>query len=267
MIEYYTIFLPKSNREVKLEISGPRYRNGIKFDTFYLLDGQNAFLDSHAAFGRSIRATKCFSIAAKEMNKRILGVAIHNSGSDLGRVNEYAPFKIVNSPIDEWNKQDITECQNFCDDFINTIIPFIEKNYNTYQDMNHRFLYGSSLAAITALYIGFKYKDVFKYIGAFSTATFLFKDELYKFLNEHKDKNKDIFLYVGKKETSDDSYDENIYMDSVKELYDYFKNNNNRVRLSIDLNGIHDEETWGKHLFEFFNFIYSDDIFISYNQK
>ena len=127
MIEYYTIFLPKSNREVKLEISGPRYRNGIKFDTFYLLDGQNAFLDSHAAFGRSIRATKCFSIAAKEMNKRILGVAIHNSGSDLGRVNEYAPFKIVNSPIDEWNKQDITECQNFCDDFINTIIPFIFK--------------------------------------------------------------------------------------------------------------------------------------------
>ena len=239
MIEYYTLYLPKSNREVKLEISGPRYRNGIQFDTFYLLDGQNAFLDSHAAFGRSIRATKCLSIAAKEMGKRILGVAIHNSGSDLGRVNE---------------------------DFINTIVPFIEKNYNTYKEKEHRFIYGSSLAAITALYIGFKYKDMFKYIGAFSTATFLFRDEFYKFLNKNKDKNKDVFIYVGKKETSDDSYDENIYIDSAKELYEYLKNNNNRVRLSIDLNGIHDEETWGNHLFEFINFIYNDDIFISYSK-
>ena len=266
MIEYYTLFLPKSNREVKLEISGPRYRNGIKFDTFYFLDGQNAFLDSHAAFGRSIRATKCLSVAAKEMGKRILGIAIHNSGSDLGRVNEYSPFKIENPDIDEWKSQDVIECQNFCYDFVNTIIPFIEKNYDTYKDKNHRFIYGSSLAAVTALYIGFKYKDLFKYIGAFSTATFLFKNEFYKFLDENKDKNKDVFIYVGKRETSDNSYDENIYIDSAKELYNYFKQNKNRVRLSIDLNGIHDEETWGNHLFEFINFIYNDDIFISFQK-
>ncbi len=264
MIEYYTLYLPKSNREVKLEISGPRYRNGIKFDTFYFLDGQNAFLDSHAAFGRSIRATKCLSVAAKEMGKRILGIAIHNSGSDLGRVNEYAPFKIQYSASDEWDKQRVKDCMNFCDDFVNTIIPFIEKNYDTYEDMNHRFIYGSSLAANTALYIGFKYKNLFKYIAAFSTATFLFKDELYKFLNKHHDESKDVFIYVGKNESSDDSYDKNLYMDSAKELYDYFKKKKNRVRLSIDLNGIHDEETWGNHLFEFINFIYNEDIFISY---
>lgn len=264
MIEYYTLYLPKSMREVKLEISGPRYRNGIKFDTFYLLDGQNAFLDSHAAYGRSIRATRCLSIAAKELGKRILGIAIHNSGSDLGRVNEYSPFKIKNSPIEEWEKQDITECENFCYDFVNTIVPFVEKTYNTYEDPEHRFIYGSSLAAITSLYIGFKYKNLINYIAAYSTASFLFKDDLFDFLNKNKNKDKKVFLYVGKKETSDDSYDENLYFNSALELYDYFKENKNKVRLSIDLNGIHDEETWGNHLFEFFNFIYNDDIFYSF---
>ncbi|MBQ6782544.1 MAG: hypothetical protein IJP63_00880, partial [Acholeplasmatales bacterium] len=100
--------------------------------------------------------------------------------------------------------------------------------------------------------------------AAFSTATFLFKDELYKFLNKHHDESKDVFIYVGKNESSDDSYDKNLYMNSARELYDFFKKKNNRVRLSIDLNGIHDEETWGNHLFEFINFIYNEDIFISY---
>ena len=264
MIEYYTLFLPKSNREVKIEISGPRYRNGIKFDTLYLLDGQNAFLDSHAAFGRSIRATRCFSIAAKELGKRILGVAIYNSGSDLGRVNEYSPFKIENTLSDEWKEQNLEAFNNFKYDFYNTIIPFIDKNYNTYDDPNHRFIYGSSLAAVTAIYFGFDNKKLFNYIGAFSTASFLFKNDFYNFLENNKDKNKNIFLYVGKNETSDNSIDDKLYIDSAKELYDFFKKNKNRTRLSIDLNGIHDEETWGNHLFEFINFIYNDDIFYSF---
>lgn len=88
MVEYFTLHFPKSNRDVKIEVSRPRILEGVTFDTLYLLDGQNAFKDSHAAFGRSIRATKKLQFAALEMNKRIIGVAIHNSGSDIGRINE-----------------------------------------------------------------------------------------------------------------------------------------------------------------------------------
>ena len=113
MVEYYTLFLPRSNREVRIEVSVPRFQSGIQFDTLYLLDGQNAFKDQNSAYGRSIRATKCLSFTAKEMGKRIIGIAIHNSGSDLGRVNEYAPFKIVNSPIEKWNLQDLDELAYF----------------------------------------------------------------------------------------------------------------------------------------------------------
>lgn len=260
MIEYFKLYLPKSHREVKIDVSVPRYDKSIKFDCLYMLDGQNAFKDSRASFGRSLRATKAFGFTSKEMGKRILGIGIHNSGSDLGRINEYTPFKIDNPAYEEWKNQDIEICKNFCDDFINTIIPFIEKKYNTYKSSDHRFIYGSSLAAITAIYLGVRYNK-FNYIGAFSTASFLFQNEFYQFLDNNDLNKKNIFLYVGKFESSDDLYDKNLYFNSSYKLYNYLKEKKIRTRLIIDSKGEHNEETWGRHIIDFINFIYFDDIY------
>ena len=264
MLESYNLYLPKSKREVKIDISIPRDREGIIFDTLYLLDGQNAFSDSKAAYGRSIRATKAIGFTAKLMEKRILGVAIYNSGTNEGRINEYTPFYIDREESMEFQTQNVENCYNFCDDFISTIIPFIENKYNTYKDKEHRFIYGSSLAAITALYISHKYPDSFNYIGAFSTASFLFEKEFTSFLRDNINNDKKIFLYVGSKETSDSTFDKENYLNSSITLYTLFKENGYNIRLSIDPNGKHNEETWSKHLFEFINYIYYDDIIISY---
>ncbi len=261
MLEYYRLYLPKSKREVKIEVSVPRFRNGITFDTIYFLDGQNAFKDSHASFGRSIRAAKALGLAAKEMEKRILGVAIYNSETELGRINEYSPFKIKKCAFEEWKKQDIKVCKNFCEDFIHTIIPFIEKKYNTYKSFEHRAIYGSSLAAITAIYLAYNYKDSFKYVGSFSTPSFLYEEEYYKFLTNNKKEDVEVFLYVGKQEQSDDIYDKAIYYNSSMKLYHWLKENKIRTRLVIDPSGVHNEETWGNHILDFINFIYFDDIF------
>lgn len=259
MNESYKLYLPKSKREIKLDISLPKNREGITFDTLYFLDGQNAFSDSKAAFGRSIRATKALNSTAKYLHKRILGVAIHNSGTDLGRVNEYTPFYLTNEESLKYQTQNIETCHNFCDDFISTIIPFIETKYKTYKDPEHRFIYGSSLAANTAIYLAFKYKNSFNYIGAFSTASFLFEEEFISFIKDNKDTNKKIFLYVGEKEESDAMYQRDTYLNSSKLLFDTFKSLGNRIRLSVDVNGLHNEETWGNHIKEFINFIYFDD--------
>ena len=264
MIECYKLYLPKSKREIRIDVSVPRYRDNITFDCLYMLDGQNAFKDSKASFGRSLRATKAFSFAAREMNKRILGIGIHNSGSDLGRINEYTPFLIDNPANQEWESQDINICFSFCYDFVHTIIPFIEKKYNTYNSKEHRFIYGSSLAAVTAIYLGVKY-DVFGMIGAFSTASFLFENEFYHFLDNSKLINKNIFLYVGKYEESDDLYDNKLYYNSAINLFNYLKANKVKTRLAIDPKGEHNEETWGNHIIDFINFIYFDDLYFFNN--
>ena len=259
MLEYYRLYLPKSKREVKIEVSVPRYRENIVFDTIYFLDGQNAFKDSHASFGRSIRATKTLGIAAKEMNKRILGVSVYNSGTEMGRINEYSPFKIVDAPR-EWLKQDLSVCEKFSYDFIHTIIPFIEKKYNTAKNASSRAIYGSSLGAIEALYLAYNFDDSFKYVGAFSTPSFLFHDDFINFLKKNITKKKDVFLYVGESEESDDIFDKTVYLNASKELYNFFKYYNTRTRLVINPSGVHNEETWGNHLIDFVNFMYFDDI-------
>ena len=65
MFEFYKLYLPISKREIKIEIYIPSdYDENILYDSLYLLDGQNAFIDSHAAFGRSIRASKYLDFAA-----------------------------------------------------------------------------------------------------------------------------------------------------------------------------------------------------------
>lgn len=264
MTEYYVLYLPKSKREVKLEISVPRYKQGITFDTLYFLDGQNAFKDSNAAFGRSIRATKTLGFVAKEMGKRILGVAVYNSGSNMGRINEYTPFNIEYAADDDWKQHDINKCYDYCYDFINTIIPFIENKYNTYKDPNHRFIYGSSLAAVTAIFLGLNYKDSFNYIGAFSTASFLFNNDFSKFLENNLSLEKNIFLYVGKNECSDDIYDKQTYLSASFKIHNILKKNNINTRLIISANGLHNEETWEKHILDFISFIYDNNIIYKY---
>ena len=260
MIEYYKLYLPKSKREVKLEVSVPRYKNEIIFDTFYFLDGQNAFKDSHASFGRSIRATKALGFAAKEMGKRILGVAIYNSETEMGRINEYSPFKIDEPANLEWNKHNPKICEAFCEDLIHTIIPFIDTKYKTNNNPNNRFIYGSSLAATTAIYITLKYKDYFNVCGAFSTASFLYKKMFNDFVKKNMTSDKKIFLYVGKSEASDNMYDKSLYLNTSLELHSLIKECGGKSKLVISQSGIHNEATWESQLLDFISYIYSDDI-------
>lgn len=257
MIEYVKIFLPKTKREVKIEISLPHYYDeNTQFDTLYFLDGQNAFKDSHAAFHRAIRATKYLGYTASITNRKIIGIAIYNAESDMGRINEYTPFRITHAANEEWKNQEIQICHNFCDDVVESIIPYIEKKYKTSQK---RFIYGSSLAAITALYLGYKY-DVFAGVGAFSTASFLCKKEFNSFIKQNMKPEIKIFLYVGKQESSDGSYDQKLYYNTSLELYHFIKQFTNQVRLVVSESGVHCEATWEKQLLDFLSFLYFDNI-------
>lgn len=261
MIEYLKLYLPKSKKEVKIEISMPRYYDKtIAFDTLYFLDGQNAFKDSHAAYNRAIRATKYLGYMASITNQKIIGIAIHNAGSDMGRINEYTPFPITNPANEEWKNQDIQVCKNFCDDLIYTIIPYIEKKYPT---TKKRFIYGSSLAAMTAIYLGYAY-DAFSGIGAFSTASFLCEEAVDSFLKSHMRQKVKLFLYVGKQESSDGSYDQKLYYTTSLELCKLAESLGSKVRLVVSESGIHCEATWEKQLLDFLSFLYFDHIIYRY---
>lgn len=257
MLEFYKLYLPKTKKEVKIEVFISKLNKDNKMDSIYFLDGQNAFLDSHATYGRSIRAAKSIEKFIKMTGKNILGIGVWSGESDKARTFEYSPYEIDELPEDykkEFNRQNHID---YCYDFVNTIIPFIEKKYNVYRSKSHRAIYGSSLGSIAALSIAYNHPKYFKTIGAFSTPTFLFHDEFMNFLKENITKyKKDIFVYCGKNETSDEKFLPNDYINSTDELYKLLKENKIRTRLVYYQDGIHNEGSWDKYILHFLNFIY-----------
>lgn len=255
MTELFKLYLPNVKREITIELSIPK-NSHQEMDTLYFLDGQNAFTDQHATYKRSIRASKYLNQISEETGRPILGVGIYNAESDLGRISEYAPFKLTNLASSAWKKQDLAWFQHFCKDFINLIIPTIESRFNI---SSHRFIYGSSLAALTAIYLGYHY-NLFEGIGAFSTASFLCPKAMEEFIKKEFKPAVKLFLYVGKKEISDDLYDEELYYQTAKDLHKLTRRLGGHTRLVISQKGTHCEAFWEKQLMEFLSFLYFDSI-------
>lgn len=265
MIEKMNLYCPNLRRKLKISVSIPKNykQSDVEFDALYMLDGQNIFKDSDAAFGRSLRMGKYLAIMARKYNKRICCIAIHNSESDLGRINEYTPFPIEMKASEEWDSHDLSISKAYTKDFISTIIPYINSRYPIKKNPQNNFIMGSSLGALYAIYIANTYPKYFSGVGLFSPATFLCKTALRSHLTKNLNKNLRSFIYVGLEETSDDCFDKSLYFDEAKMLYSQLKENNCKTRLSISSSGTHDEETWEKHIMEFLSFMYYDDIILS----
>ena len=246
----YDYFYPKGkNKPLELTIYLPD-TNGT-FDVLYLLDGQNAFRDHKTLYNNSLRLEGKLNYVNNK--NRLMAVAI---ASDEHRTNTYSPFKIKNTTTTEWLNNDIKVCKDFMDIVINELIPYIDNKYNTNRGYMHRFIYGSSLASITALYLSLGYKDSFSYTAAFSTASFIYdKKEFNSFITANISNKNNILLYVGAKEESDGEYDSSIYLDYTNELYKLIVDKCNS-RLIINKNGTHSEVSWRDYILDFISYIY-----------
>ncbi|WP_296701354.1 alpha/beta hydrolase-fold protein [Algoriphagus sp.] len=68
----------------------------------------------------------------------------------------------------------------FAKDLINDIIPFIESNYNVFQDADHRALAGLSMGGLEVLDSFMAEPDMFAYINVMSSGWFSDNEEMYK---------------------------------------------------------------------------------------
>ncbi len=64
--------------------------------------------------------------------------------------------------------------QGFEDDLVQVVIPFVDKNYRTLTDRNHRAMAGLSMGGMQTFQITLDHPDLFSYIGGFSGAFFVF---------------------------------------------------------------------------------------------
>lgn len=170
-----------------------------KYPVIYMTDGHNLFdkgATSHGCWNvaESIRSMQ------KNTGKSAIVVGIDDSTSN--RDSELTPNigKVVDvSSVDSGSFENGTG-KYYSDFVVNTVMPYIEKNYNVYTDRKHTAVAGSSSGGIESFYIGMEHPDKFGTIGALSPAFVLYDDATWINYLKQKDlkKNKPfVYIYNG----------------------------------------------------------------------
>ena len=132
--------------------------------------------------------------------------------------------------------------ENFTNDLLHSLMPYIEKNYSVYNDSKHRAIAGLSMGGGQSLNIGLPNVDTFPYIGGFSSAPNT-KDVNQLFTNTNiKQLLKLLFLSCG---TADSLISNN------NRVRDYCKANNIPYSEWLIQGAGHDWSVWKPSLWNF----------------
>jgi len=154
---YYSTALSMSRR---MHIyTPPGYeKSNAKYPVLYLLHGASDSDDSWSSVGRAGFILDNLIAAGKARPMIVVMPAGHTHGPGMG----FLPVKLgTPTPQDEFTR-----------DFITDIKPYVEKNYRSINDRNHRAIAGLSMGGMQTLDIGIPYLDQFAYIGVFSSGIF-----------------------------------------------------------------------------------------------
>ncbi|HTQ58523.1 MAG TPA: alpha/beta hydrolase-fold protein [Bryobacteraceae bacterium] len=150
-ITYYSTALARFRR---MHIyTPPGYQlGGGKYPVFYLLHGAFDCDDSWTSVGRAGFILDNLIAAKKAEPMVVVMPAGHTS-------------KTFPAP-------GAAQRDEFGEDFVNDIMPYVEKNYRVLTDRNHMAIAGLSMGGGQTLNIGMSHLDRFAYIGVFSSGVF-----------------------------------------------------------------------------------------------
>jgi enterochelin esterase-like enzyme len=131
----------------------PGYESGQgKFPIFYLLHGAGDCDDSWTSVGRAGFILDNL-IAAGKAKPMVVAMPAGHAGSSAAGISDAA-------------------MDAFTQDFVNDIMPYVEKNYRVYADRQHRAIAGLSMGGMQTLNVGIPNLDKFAYLGVFSSGVF-----------------------------------------------------------------------------------------------
>lgn len=145
------------DRGVNILLPGD-YNKSIKYPVLYLLHG--IFGDEYSLSGDS---NICLmeimaNLAADGLAKEMIIVL----------PNMYASSDPDQEPA--FNNESVAPYDNFINDLVNDLIPYIEANYPVLTDRENRAIAGFSMGGRETLFIGLSRPDLFAYVGAIAPA-------------------------------------------------------------------------------------------------
>ena len=199
------MYMPQLDRTRRIWIYlPPGYEKGIqRYPVIYMHDGQNLFADSTSFSGEwGIDETLERMIAEKRIEKMIV-VGIDNHPQY--RLEEYTPFGF------EYRGQRVQpQAQQYGKFIVETLKPYIDKNYRTKRGRKNTAIAGSSMGGLVSVYLALEYQDTFSKVGAMSSAFGVCRDDLIEYIHEHPKKRPIRFwLDMGSEEAEQMEYDVN----------------------------------------------------------
>jgi metallo-beta-lactamase class B len=166
-------------------------------------------------------------------------VAIDHGGDK--RLTEYNPYD-----NDRFGKG---EGDQYVDFLVNTLKPFIDKNYKTLNDKEHTFIAGSSMGGLISMYAVLKYPETFGGAGVFSPAFWVGPKIFDDIKTKGSKANSAIYFYGGSLEG------ETMVPDMQKAYEEMKKVSTSKLKIVVNENGKHNEPTWRKEFPEFYKWI------------
>ena len=125
-----------------------------RYPVMYMFDGHNVFFDEDATYGKSWGMAKYMEESGKDLI--IVGVECNHQGN--GRLQEYSPINFENATLGKIKAKGSV----YMNWLVNTLKPYIDRNYRTLPDRKNTILAGSSMGGLMALYGVTVYNHIFQ---------------------------------------------------------------------------------------------------------
>ena len=233
-------YMPQLNRHRRIWIYLPSDYSTTrkKYPVLYMHDGQNIFDAATSGYGEWGVDEALDTLG--EQNRHMIVVGIDN-GADK-RINEYSPYD-----MEKFGKG---EGDLYVDFIVNTLMPFIEKNYRVKKCKGDTFIAGSSMGGLISFYAILKYPRVFGAAGVFSPA-FWITPQL-KDIDPQKAKKLKgrIYFYAGQQES------DSMVPDMLHVFQQMQMNSKAKMESVIRAEGRHDENTWREEFVKFYEWLF-----------
>jgi alpha-glucosidase len=210
-------------------------------------DGQNIFDFKGVAYGGWEVSDAVESLMSNGGRGMIL-VGIETTGKN--RDPELTPnIGEVQKGVETYGNYKDGKGKVFSDFVVDTVMPYVRKNYNSSSAREDNYVAGSSSGGLESFYIGMEHHDKFCAIGALSPAFIIFDDTVWNnYLKKYDLKAEDmpkIYIYDGKVGLEEQLYPFIVDMKNrlIKGGYD-----KNKIKFVIEEKAEHNE-AWWRHIY------------------
>ncbi|GGP06118.1 hypothetical protein GCM10010992_25060 [Cloacibacterium rupense] len=221
----------KTTRRIWIYLPKNYETSNKKYEVMYLQDAQNLF-DDATSYAGEWQVDETLNKIFEKTGKSMIVVGIDNGGEK--RIEELSPYK--NAKYGGGNGD------NYVKFIVETLKPYIDKNYRTKPQRKFTTIGGSSLGSLISVYAAVKYPETFGKVLAFSSAFWFNSKELNAFISSSKVnlKHQKYYFIQGKHEDEDMEEQTNRVIENLKSKNVKSQN----IFLKIDEDGKHNEMYW-----------------------